>query len=239
MKHKSRGEVLLNIFSIMIFVATICLGAVFLQIVINPYTALNPFPPKTTTSTFLIPSSTSIPIQIGELPTEISAFQPTFTETPHPTFTSIPTASPLVLYTETFIPPEPPTTTPTSNMPFQATVEQLSSTIFHPEMGCNWLGVGGIVEDMNKGPMLYKTLRVQGTLGGKSVDLPSIVSGISPIYGQSGFEFLLGDAPQPSNNTLFIRLFDQSGLPLSDEVRFSTSGECDKNLVLIRFKQVR
>jgi hypothetical protein len=123
-------------------------------------------------------------------------------------------------------------------MPFEADIQYIDSTIIHPDTACNWLGVGGAVEDMDKSPLLGVVIRIQGTLVGSTVDLTT-VSGISPAYGKSGFEFVLGEAPLPSNETLFIRLFDQAGLPLSDQIYFSTSGECDQNLVLIRFKKVR
>ena len=94
------------------------------------------------------------------------------------------------------------------------------------------------VEDLKKSPIFGVVVRVQGTLVGSTVD-QTTVSGVSPAFGKSGFEFVLGEAPLPSDNTLYIRLFDQAGVPLSDEIRFSTSAECDKNLVLIRFRQVR
>lgn len=130
--------------------------------------------------------------------------------------------------------------TATPKMPFEATVQYISSTIIHPDTTCNWLGVGGTVVDENDSPLLGVVVRVQGELIGEIVDMTT-VSGVSPYYGKSsGFEFLLGDAPIPSDGeSLYLRLYDQGGLPLSDEVRFSTSAECDKNLVLIRFIKVR
>ncbi len=227
----------LDIFSILLLVGAACLGAYFLLVFINPFTALNPMPPNTPIPPVVVPTATITPIQLDELWTPTPTIQPTITLTPRPTFTPIPTNTPLVLFEPTAT-EEPPTASPTPGMPFEAEIQNIDSTIIHPDTGCNWLGVGGTVEDMDKSPLLGVVLRVQGTLVGKSVDMYT-VSGVSPSYGKSGFEFVLGEAPLPSNETLYIRLFDQAGLPLSDEVRFSTSAECNQNLVLIRFRKVR
>jgi hypothetical protein len=124
-------------------------------------------------------------------------------------------------------------------MPFEATVQKISSTVIHSDTACNWLGVGGTIEDSDKSPLWGVQVRLQGNLLGKTVD-QLVISGISQAYGRSGFEFILGDAPIPSDGeSLYIRLFDQAGLPLSDEVRFSTSASCEENLILIRFTKVR
>lgn len=228
----------LDIFSIILLIGSLCLGAYFLLVFINPFTALNPLPPNTPIPPIIIPSATITPLGMNELWTETPTIQPTITPTLRSTFTPIPSETPLVLYTETFT-PEPPTATATPQMPFEATVQKISSTIIHPDTACNWLGVGGTVEDITNSPLWGVQVRLQGTLVGKTVD-QIVISGISQVYGRSGFEFLLGEAPLPSDGeSLYIRLFDQAGLPLSDEIRFSTSGNCEENLILIRFKQVR
>ena len=40
-------------------------------------------------------------------------------------------------------------------------------------------------------------------------------------------------------NSLWVRLLDQSGLPLSGKVYFSTTQDCQRNLVVVNFKQVK
>lgn len=227
----------LDIFSILLLLGAVCLGGYFMLVFINPYTALNPMPPATPIPPIIIPTATITPQQLPTLWTETPTIQPTITETLRPTFTAIPTGTPLVLFEPTAT-LEPPTATATPGMPFEAEIQNIDSTIIHPDTGCNWLGIGGTVEDMDKSPLLGVVLRVQGTLVGSTVDMYT-VSGVSPSYGKSGFEFILGEAPLPSTETLYIRLFDQAGLPLSDQIFFSTSGECNQNLVLIRFKKVR
>ncbi|MBT3714464.1 MAG: hypothetical protein HOG15_14030 [Anaerolineae bacterium] len=236
-EKKSFSIDMLDIFSILLLIAAACLGAYFLLVFVNPYTAMNPLSPNTPVPPVIIPSPTNTPLGLNELWTETPTIQPSITPTSRSTFTPIPSTTPLVLFTETFT-PEPPTATATPQMPFEANIQQISSTVMHSDTSCNWLGVGGTVEDADKSPILGVVVRVQGTLVGSTVD-QTTVAGVSPAYGKSGFEFVLGDAPLPSDNTLYIRLFDQAGLPLSDEVRFSTSGECETNLTLIRFTKVR
>ena len=227
----------LDIFSILLLIAAACLGAYFLLVFVNPYTALNPLHPNTPVPPVILPSPTNTPLELNELWTMTPTIQPTITPTSRSTFTPIPTETPLILYTETFT-PEPPAATSTPKMPFDATIQSIDSKIIHPDTNCDWLGVGGTVEDINNAPLLGVQIRVQGTLVGKTVD-QIVISGLSQAYGRSGFEFVIGEVPVLSNDTLWIRLFDQAGIPLSDEIRFSTSAECDKNLVLIRFKQAR
>ena len=227
----------LDIFSILLLIGAVCLGGYFMLIFINPYTALNPLPPATPVPPVIIPTATITPQQLGDLWTATPTIQPTITNTPRPTFTSVPTNTPIVLFEPTAT-EEPPTPTATPGMPFEAEIQNIDSAIMHPDSGCNWLGLGGTVEDMDKSPLLGVVVRVQGTLVGATVDMTT-VSGVSPAYGKSGFEFILGEAPLPSTETLYVRLFDQAGLPLSDKIYFSTSAECNENLVLIRFKKVR
>ena len=232
----------LDIFSILLLIAAACLGAYFLLVFVNPYTALNPLHPNTPVPPVILPSPTNTPLELNELWTMTPTIQPTITPTSRSTFTPIPTETPLILYTETFT-PEPPAATSTPKMPFDATIQSIDSKIIHPDTNCDWLGVGGTITDANNSHIQGIVVRIGGTLVGKSISriLPSeyMISGITPIYGRSGFEFVIGEVPVPSNDTLWIRLFDQAGLPLSDEIHFSTTADCEKNLVLIRFRKVR
>jgi hypothetical protein len=77
---------------------------------------------------------------------------------------------------------------------------------------------------------------LRGTLNGSSIEQQT-VSGINKEYGPSGFEFVLGNAPVASDKTLFVQMVDQQNIPLSDPVQISTSTDCSKNLVIVRFKR--
>jgi hypothetical protein len=66
-----------------------------------------------------------------------------------------------------------------------------------------------------------------------------VMTGLAPQYGPGGFEFTLADKPVASNGTLWIQLLDQQNLPLSDRIYFNTFDDCQKNLIIIFFTQVR
>jgi len=94
------------------------------------------------------------------------------------------------------------------------------------------------VVDSNNGHLIGTVVVLRGTLGGSTIDLTT-VTGINKEYGLSGFEFVIGNAPVASNKTIYVQLVDQSGIPLSDKVELTTSADCSKNLVLVRFKKTR
>jgi hypothetical protein len=123
-------------------------------------------------------------------------------------------------------------------MAYQATIDYVDSSYYHPEAGCSWMGIAGQAVDINNAPVLYLAIHISGSLGGKYIDYVS-ATGTAPNYGRSGFEFYLGDKPLASTNTLTIQLTDQQNLPLTEPVKLTTFSDCSKNLVLIRFKQVR
>jgi hypothetical protein len=226
----------MDIAAILLLLATFCLGGYFLLVLVNPYTPLNPLSPPTPITPLIFPTPTITPLQLEPTWTPTPTVPPTATMTPRPTFTPYYTPTPFSLFEPTNTPTETPTPTPA--MPFTADISHISSTIIHPDEQCHWMGVGGTTEDKNKSPILGIVVRVGGTLLGKTVDYTT-VTGVAPQYGQSGFEFVLGDVPIASNETLWIQLFDQAGLPLSDKIYFSTVGACDQNLVLVRFVKVR
>jgi hypothetical protein len=92
--------------------------------------------------------------------------------------------------------------------------------------------------DANNSPVIGTVVVLRGTLNGSTVEQQT-VSGINKEYGPSGFEFVLGSTPVASDKTLYVQLVDQQNIPLSDPVQITTSTECDKNLVMIRFKRNR
>jgi hypothetical protein len=114
----------------------------------------------------------------------------------------------------------------------------VESTLIHPDLACNWAGIGGTVVDANNGPVIGTVVVLRGTLNGNTIEQQT-VSGINKEYGPSGFEFVLGSAPVASNKTLYVQLVDQQNIPLSDPVQITTSTECNKNLVMVRFKRSR
>ena len=222
-----------DMLSVLVLLATLGIGAFFIYLFVNPATPLNPLQPRIPTP-FLFPTGTITPIQLA------STWTPTFvdvTDTPTlaPTITLQPSATSFSL-----VPPtRTPTPTSTPKAPFGSSAPQsIQSTIIThlADLGCNWQGVGGTVDDANGSPIVGMVLRLTGTLDGKPVNLTT-VSGVSPDYGKSGYEFALGATPVASTQPLTLQLLDQAGLPLASNVYIVTSNLCTKNLILVRYKK--
>lgn len=220
-----------DLLSILVLLVTVCIGAYFVLIFLNPLSQLNLLKPIDPNAP---PTMTPTPQQLAATWTASPTIEPTITETPRPTFTPLPSP--------TFFSLVPPTRTPvptsTPRAPFSGSVTSIASTIIHPESACNWLGVGGTVVDTNNSDVIGIVVRLVGTLNGKRVEMTG-VSGTSPSYGKSGFEFFLGTVPLASKGTLYVQILDLSSLPLSDNIYIETFNDCSKNLSLVRFKKNR
>ena len=225
---------LLDMFSILALLTTACAGVYLTMIFVNPNSPLNPLPPN---NPFAPETFTVTPIQLAATWTATVTALQTATETLRPTSTPIPSAT-----TFSLVPPtKTPTVTSTPKAPFSVTVNALQGDITIPHLqsaACNWQGVGGSVVDNNNSDIVGLVVRLSGFYDGKTVGLTT-VSGVSPDYGKSGFEFRLGAVPIASKGLLSVQLMDQAGLPLADEVSLETFNDCKKTLLLVRFKKNR
>jgi hypothetical protein len=237
--RKGSSDRLFNILTVVFLLMTLSLCGVFFTIFTNPYSAINPFPPNTPIPPTITPTIT--PIQPPATWTSVPTVAPTATNTPRPTFTVEPTNTPFSLVT-----PSTPTRTATATrtarptgVPYNTTVQLFDSTTFRPDTSCGDFLVAGQALNASNTPVTGLIVKLGGSLPGKSFNNPVLttLTGIVPAYGPSGFEFALGVPPVASSKTLWIQLFDQSGAPLSEQVYLTTSGDCDKNLVFVRFKQ--
>lgn len=226
-----------DILSILVLILTVCLVGYFAIIFVNPASTLNILPPGGGLFGNPPPTSTVTPLQLQPTWTPSPTLELTPTDTPRPTITPIPTNTSfsLVPPTKTSRPSATPTT---PKAPFSGTFTQVESTIIHPDLACNWAGIGGTVVDANNSPVIGTVVVLRGTLNGSTIEQQT-VSGINKEYGPSGFEFVLGNAPVESNKTLYVQLVDQQNIPLSDPVQITTSTDCSKNLVMVRFKRNR
>lgn len=205
-------------------------------IYVNPNSPVNPFPPRPLPTLLSLPTLDEV-LSPTPLPTE-TVLKNLLTPTPSATPTLEPT---LILATP--LPEESnPSGTPTSPYRYAFAVQgkpnAVSAALYHPERTCDWMGVAGRVFDIQGSPAIGIRVLLQGYLGGKSVNLLSL-TGTASLYGPSGFEFTLADRPVASRGMLYIQLLDQADLPLSPQITFDTFAECEKNLILIDFKQVR
>ena len=230
-KPRGKGMQVWDMLSLLMLLATGGLVLYFGLIFINPSSSLNFLPPGNSGLLPPTPTPTITAIQLEATWTASPTLVLTPTHTPRPTFTQFATNTPASLF--------PPTRTPkptkTPKAAFNASTSQVESTLIYPDLACNWAGIGGTVVDAKNSPIIGQVIVLRGTLDGKSIEQQT-VSGINKPYGESGFEFVLGNAPV-SSSTLYVQLVDLNGLPLSDKVSVPTSSDCTKNLVLVRFKK--
>ena len=162
------------------------------------------------------------PVQsVTIIPTQTQTLEPTATPTPEPTLTHTPT----------------PTEKP---MPFviKGTPKGYPNSMLFPQYACEeYLFIGGEILDLRDAPILGLTVKLSGTYGGIPIDLTS-ESGDVSVYGESGFGFVL-ENQRIRENGITIQLFDANGEALSAQTYLSITGNCDSNLVIVNYKQVR
>jgi hypothetical protein len=235
-----RSGMIWNILTILVLIITLVIVALVLVIFINPSVGINPFPPPTLPVRVILDTPTPTPINVLP-PTWTPRFDPSAT----PTLTPLPSMTPEVPEDDQEAIEEPEEDlTITGDMPVvlhEGSPQYIPSTSFHPDLGCNWLGVAGQVIDLNGAPVLGLIIEVGGLLNGKRIGNPTLLqaTGLATAYGDAGYEVKLADEPIASNGTLWIQVLDQAGLPLSEKVDFATYEDCERNLVVIYFKQVQ
>jgi hypothetical protein len=232
-----------NFLSLVALLGIVCFAFVFINIFMNPYSALNPFPPPTLPAKIKLVTRTATATSL--LPatwTPVDTVEPTATETLRPTATLFPTATPFTIDVLLSSTPTATTTRPPQGYLYE--VQKGSpvavQNIYHPELECAWMGVGGQVLDLSGAPVVGLIIQLGGSLPGIALPTPMMsLTGVALNYGPSGFEFQLAGKPVASKKTLWTQLLDQEGLPVSDRVFFDTYADCNRNLILINFKQVR
>ena len=240
-----------NFLTALVILGMVASAGVFGFIYLNPTSRMNPYPPASLPATLVLPSPTKTPLP----PPATSTATPLGYKPP----TETPTVTVPVTPTNTAIPMTPTNTLPgpqatvTVNSQFTATPTDDTSayytfaiqgppegfpiTQFADNRGCQWMGVGGRVIDMQGRAVTGLVVQLGGTLGQRSINQTSL-TGLAPQYGTSGYEFKLADDPVDSKGTLWVRLIDQANLPLSPKIHFDTYSDCSKNQILINFKQV-
>jgi len=235
-----RSGIVWNILTILVLLSTACVGVVFLMVFLNPNVGFNPFPPPSLPSRMELDTPTATPKDV--LPptwTPTVTLAPTQTHTPGPTETPQPTQEGAA--------EEPSPTTgqeEPSDMPVllhEGSPQYIPATSFHPDLGCKWLGVVGQVVNINGAPVQGLLIEVGGTLDGEQIGNPTILqaTGLAKAYGDAGYEVKLADEPTDSQGTLWIQVIDQAALPISEKIYFDTFDDCQKNLIIIYFKQIR
>ena len=234
-KPSTFGAALLNLISALILLGGLCVGSMAVFIFTNPGVlpaVLQPLPTVPVILT-LAPPLTLTPTQRPILPPTWTPVPPT--HTPTVTNTPLPTNTPAATATPTEIPEGGED----SRFAYVLQGEPIPLRNFtRPELACSWMGVGGQVFDLSGAPVTQLEVHLGGTLARIPLSFITL-TGLATQYGPGGFEFSLAEAPVASQETLYIQLIDQSGLPLSDKIFFDTFADCDKALLLINFKQIK
>lgn len=229
-RKKRRPGCFLNLLSGILVAGTVVVGLVFLLLFINPQSSLNPFPPPTVP--VLVLTNTPTPTPKGVLPA-------TWTPTPSPTLSATPSPTP----TETSTPTPENSPIPTADLESGTTFgvqdgfPKYEINTYHPDAGCNWLGVAGQIFDSEDSAVSGILVEAGGTLGGLEVSGVTL-TGMAPDYGEGGFEISLHTSPVASSDAVWIQLLDQANLPLSEKIYFQTFDSCDSNLIRINFVQI-
>jgi hypothetical protein len=108
------------------------------------------------------------------------------------------------------------------------------SNIFHPELGCSWMGVGGQVFGESGQPVGMLMVELGGSLNGEIVE-GFTLTGSASQWGPGGYEFQIDDTLTASQSELWIRVLNLDGIPLSDRVYFETFEDCERSAILVNF----
>ena len=216
--------------------------------------AIPTLPPLDSTVTVLTPYFTEAPALPAA--TEQVAGQE-ITESPLESPTAPPeTAEVVVKPTETVwmpsetpvptIPEEPtstapePTQTPV-NYPYSLQVmnPHYLGNFSRPDLGCDWLGVGGQIFNVVGAVQKDLIIKAGGELNGvpvlEEMTMPLAEPDVDLAYGPGGYELTLAGAPAASEETVWVQLFSLDGTALSDQIYLITYDDCQKNLLLMNF----
>jgi hypothetical protein len=107
----------------------------------------------------------------------------------------------------------------------------------HKDAACNWQGVAGQVFDSAGNTVKNYIVKITGTYNSNPVSALAVTGMVSGTpYGPGGYEVILGTTPLDSVDLLSIQVFDTTGKAVTNALKFSTSSDCTKNLVIINFK---
>ncbi len=240
----NRSGMVWNVLTVLVLLAAVCVGVVFLIVFINPHVGINPFPPPTMPARIALNTPTPTPKSI--LPptwTPTASPMPAATDTPVPSSTPLPTEEAALENQEEEDGPGDDEV-PVGDFPVvlhDGSPQYIPATSFHPDVGCNWMGVAGQVIDVNGAPVQGLIIEVGGNLNGEKIGNPTVLqaTGLATAYGDAGFEVKLADEPIESTGSVWIQVLDQAGLPISERISFFTFDDCEKNLIIIYFKQIR
>ena len=230
-RYRRKSSGMWNCLTLVVLACLVPLFLLTLIIFINPHSPINPFPPPMMPAIAELGQSTKAP----------DFFSTQGNNQPDVVLSTEPGNTPII--------PNPVVTQPLMEVTSEPVIDFHYAVLNAPAAingglivadhgNCQWMGVGGQVVGMDGKPIPAIKVQLGGVLNDTEVNLTSL-SGTSLQYGPAGFEFTLSERPVESNKTLWVRLLSDIDEPLSDRVYFNTYDSCDRNLVVINFKQIK
>lgn len=232
---------LLNVLTIVVLVATMCLVGLYGLVAVGVY---NPLPPPTRMTPAQLPTSTPTP-KVTAIPTwtpthTASPAPPTNTATPKP---PTPTPSITSTFPPSMTPPPTATTTPTATLKPTVTRSPWPFTYessFEPGKygGCGWSGVAGHVQNLDGEPLKGYLVHVWGA-GIDEVVVAGANERFNTIYGsEAAWEQFF--APSAKVMEVHVQLHDPYSAdhpPVSEEIVLNFPGYCGGALGYVTFTQ--
>ena len=107
-----------------------------------------------------------------------------------------------------------PAATPDMWFEIQGQPGATNAEIIYPNAECSWMGVAGLVNDARGDPIIGLYVQVGNFPDG---EIRETLTGLFPIYGESGYEITIArpvmEIPQP----LWIQLLNESHVPVSEK----------------------
>jgi len=232
---RSMSSLVWNILTVLVLLSAVCVGVVFLMVFMNPNSSLNPLRPIPIDTQVILPTFTITPRQLPPTWTPTASLTPAPTNTPRPTHTLVPSSTPFGAITNTPGPTNSPG--PMSFELLPGDPQSISARVYHPGIGCNFMGISGQALDVRGNAVEGMVVQLGGTLEGRLFETQVTLTGLV-VSGDGRYEFTIADHPIASKQTLWVQLLDQSGLiAMSDKILFDTYDDCDRNLIIINFRQ--
>ena len=104
-----------------------------------------------------------------------------------------------------------------------------------PPLGCNWTGIAGHVQDLDGNPLIGYPVHIWGA-GIDETPMSGVDAGLNTRYGhQAAWEQSFNVKPVPFQ--VRVRLHDNQGRAISEEIVIDMPGFCGKALGYVVFTQ--
>ncbi len=231
-RERRYGKWYHDVIALIFMIATIGLMVVFVTIWRDPWSSLNPLPPATTfIEVSWTPDMTALAVYFADQTATAQAENAPMVTNNTPSAPNIVTspqnATPIVI---------PALDTPTGTISF--TISE-AGVLYIPNAngrGCNWSSIGGTVTDVTGQPLNGYAIQIVDIEEPTRLNVV-VTSGSSLNFGVGGFELALGSTPRIRSYR--IQLFDSANNAVSEPFQIFTREECDQNVAVVNFIQVR